>query len=174
MVIWTQGCSKACKNCFNPETWSNKKHLQLSPEQIFNYIKENMPDGVTLTGGDPLEQPQELLVLLRLIDTLNLPKGIIVFTGYTIDELYILGNDYVKCLDYIDLLIDGRFVDSLKCKNGLRGSINQNFHYLSDKLKQDEIEIDQKIEIGFINDKIYVTGFPDTKIYLKKFGVKFN
>ena len=38
-VLWTQGCSKGCKNCFNPETWNFEKNIILSIEEIINIIK---------------------------------------------------------------------------------------------------------------------------------------
>ena len=75
-VLWTQGCSKGCSDCFNPLTWSVKENISLTPNQIFELIKNYDIDGVTITGGDPLEQPEELLELLILLEGLNLSKGI--------------------------------------------------------------------------------------------------
>ena len=63
-VLWTQGCSKGCLECFNPETWSNNIFKELSPKQIFELVKNFEVDGVTISGGDPLEQEVELLELL--------------------------------------------------------------------------------------------------------------
>jgi len=103
-TLWTQGCSKGCVNCFNPETWNNRDNIILSPLEIFEYIKDFELDGVTITGGDPFEQEDELLELLILIDKLNLSKGVIVFSGFTYDE--IRDNKIrEKCCDYIDVLL---------------------------------------------------------------------
>jgi anaerobic ribonucleoside-triphosphate reductase activating protein len=78
-VLWTQGCSKGCSECFNPETWSNNIFKELSPKQIFELIKNFEVDGVTISGGDPLEQEDELLELLMLLSTIRLSKGLFYF-----------------------------------------------------------------------------------------------
>ena len=169
-VLWTQGCSKGCSECFNPLTWSFKRNISLTPEEIFELIKNYDIDGVTITGGDPLEQ-EDILSLLMLISTLDLRKGVILFTGYSIDEI---NKDFLlrKSLSYIDVLIDGRYEKDKKISSGLRGSENQNILYFSDKIKPDEIMIDQEIEVGLRDDKIYVTGFPNiSRKILRELGV---
>ena len=170
-VLWTQGCSKGCKNCFNPETWSFEKYKSLTPLEIFELIKNSNVSGVTITGGDPLEQPEELLELLVLLEGLNLSNGIILFTGYTIDEI---NKDFLlrKSLNYIDVLIDGRFEKDQRISSSLRGSENQNIIYFSSKIKEEELNIDQEVEVCLEGDKISVTGFPSVdRKFLKEFGV---
>jgi anaerobic ribonucleoside-triphosphate reductase activating protein len=171
-VLWTQGCSKGCKNCFNPETWSFEEYKLLTPLEIFELIKNSNVSGVTITGGDPLEQPEELLELLRLLKSLNLSNGIILFTGYTIDEI---NKDFLlrKSLDYIDVLIDGRFEKDKRISSSLRGSENQNIIYFSSKIKEEELNIDQEVEVGILDSEMYVTGFPSiSRKILKSLGVR--
>lgn len=166
-VIWTQGCSKGCKGCFNPLTWTFEGS-KISSNILFQLIKESNCSGVTLTGGDPLEQPDELLELLLLLKDLNLKDGIILFSGYTLEEIKNIGGSVLECLNYVDLLIDGRYVSELFVNDSLRGSSNQNFYFFSDKLKEKEILIDHSIEVG----KNYITGFPHfNKKILKEYGV---
>jgi anaerobic ribonucleoside-triphosphate reductase activating protein len=107
-VLWTQGCSKGCSECFNPETWSTNIYKELSPRQIFELIKNFEVDGITISGGDPLEQEDELLELLMLLSSMRLRKGIILFSGFTRAEI---SSNIIreKCLSYIDVLIDGRY-----------------------------------------------------------------
>jgi anaerobic ribonucleoside-triphosphate reductase activating protein len=171
-VLWTQGCSKGCKNCFNPETWSFEGYKLLTPLEIFELIKNSNVSGVTITGGDPLEQPEELLELLVLLESLNLSNGIILFTGYTIDEI---NKDFLlrKSLDYIDVLIDGRFEKDKRISSSLRGSENQNIIYFSSKIKEEELNIDQEVEVGILYSEMYVTGFPSiSRKILKSLGVR--
>jgi anaerobic ribonucleoside-triphosphate reductase activating protein len=132
-------------------------------------VKNANCNGVTITGGDPLEQPEELLELLKLLYSLDLEKGIILFTGYTMDEINKIGGSVRECLGYIDLLIDGRFENINKISSSLRGSSNQNFFYFSDKIKEDELFFDQEVEIHLRDDILLVTGFPqiDKKILLE-------
>jgi organic radical activating enzyme len=54
-VLWTQGCSKGCKECYNPETWKFEGK-DILVDEIFELIDSYNVDGITLTGGDPLEQ----------------------------------------------------------------------------------------------------------------------
>ena len=168
-VIWTQGCSKGCKNCFNPATWNFEPNLLLDVKEIFELIKESNVSGVTISGGDPLEQPDELLDLLVLLKELDLEDGIILFSGFTWDEINTIGGSTLECLDYIDLLIDGKFIERLKVEDGLRGSSNQNFIYLSSKVSAESVEFDRAIEVS----RSFITGFPIIdKSYLKKFGIR--
>ena len=170
-VLWTQGCSKGCKNCFNPETWSTDLYKELSPRQIFELIKNFKLEGVTISGGDPLEQEEELLELLFLLKEIKLPKGIILFTGFSRNE--IRENPIrEKCLSYIDVLIDGRYEEELKTDSSLRGSSNQEFYFFSDKISREELFFDQEIELSLENDKIVMTGFPNvSRKTLKELGV---
>lgn len=162
-VIWTQGCTKGCKNCFNPSTWKFEG-LNILPIDIFNKIRAMNVTGITITGGDPLEQ-EDILELLVLLYGLNLSGGIILFSGFTIDEIN--NSNLRRCLNYIDVLIDGRYENELRISSGLKGSSNQNIIYFSDKVK--DLEYDQEIEIG----DGFLTGFPlIDKEYLKKMGIR--
>lgn len=172
-VLWTQGCSKGCKNCFNPETWNFEKNNILDVEEIFNIIESSDVDGVTITGGDPLEQWEEVSRLLFLLKEKDFKKGVILFSGYTFDEINNLGMSDLFFL--VDVLIDGKFEESKRISRGLRGSENQNIIYFSSKIKEEELNFDQAVEVGIFNDKVYVTGFPSiSRKFLKELGVNIK
>jgi len=158
-VIWTQGCTKGCKNCYNPETWSHYKNNLIPIENILEDIKNSSATGVTISGGDPLEQPMEIFSLLEKISLLDLKDGVIVFTGYTLEEIK-KDPQLESCLKYIDVLIDGRYIEEKRISSGLAGSSNQEFHFLTDKISRDNILIDQEVEIHFSSGLIQLTGFP--------------
>ena len=170
-VLWTQGCSKGCSECFNPETWSTNIYKELSPTQIFELIKNFEVDGVTISGGDPLEQEDELLELLMLLSTMRLRKGVILFSGFTRAEI---SSNFIReqCLKYIDVLVDGRYEKNLKIDFSLRGSSNQEFYFFSNKISKEELFFDQEIELSLESDKIVMTGFPYiSRKVLKDLGV---
>ena len=172
-VIWTQGCRKMCKNCYNPETWSHYRNNLIDIDLLVEEIKNSSISGVTISGGDPFEQPEELFYLLREIKQLDLSDGVIVFSGYTIDEIRVR-EELRKSLDYIDVLIDGLYIDEKRITNGLAGSSNQEFHFLSDKISRDSLQIDQEVEIHSLGDLIQITGFPlIDKINMKLKGISF-
>ena len=173
-VLWTQGCSKGCSECFNPETWSTNIYKELSPTQIFELIKNFEVDGVTISGGDPLEQEDELLELLMLLSSMRLRKGVILFTGFTRAEI---SSNFIReqCLKYIDVLVDGRYEKNLKIDFSLRGSSNQEFYSFSDKISSDELSFDQEIEISSLEGDIMMTGFPNiSRKILKELGVNLK
>jgi len=172
-VIWTQGCRKGCKNCYNPETWSHYRNNLIDIDLLVEEIKNSSISGVTISGGDPFEQPEELFYLLREIKQLDLSDGVIVFSGYTIDEIRVR-EELRKCLDYIDVLIDGLYIDQKRITNGLAGSSNQEFHFLTDKISRDSLQIDQEVEIHSLGELIQITGFPlIDKINMKLKGISF-
>jgi anaerobic ribonucleoside-triphosphate reductase activating protein len=172
-VIWTQGCRKGCKNCYNPETWSHYKNNLITIEEIIEEIKNSSATGVTISGGDPFEQPEELFYLLTKIKQLSLSDGVIVFSGYTIEEIRVR-EELRKSLDFIDVLIDGLYIDEKRISSGLAGSSNQEFHFLTDKISRDNILIDQEVEIHLLGDLIQLTGFPlIDKNNMKLKGISF-
>ena len=172
-VIWTQGCRKMCKNCYNPETWSHYRNNLVDIDLLVEEIKNSSISGVTISGGDPFEQPEELFYLLGKIKQLDLSDGVIVFSGYTIDEIRVR-EELRKSLDYIDVLIDGLYIEEKRITNGLAGSSNQEFHFLSDKISRDSLQIDQEVEIHSLGDLIQITGFPlIDKINMKLKGISF-
>ncbi len=172
-VIWTQGCRKMCKNCYNPETWSHYKNNLIPIDEIFESIKNSSATGVTISGGDPFEQPEELFYLLTKIKQLDLSDGVIVFTGFTIDEIRVR-EELNKSLDYIDVLIDGLYIEEKRISSGLAGSSNQEFYFLTDKISRDKIVIDQEVEIHSLGELIQITGFPlIDKINMKLKGISF-
>jgi anaerobic ribonucleoside-triphosphate reductase activating protein len=172
-VIWTQGCRKGCKNCYNPETWSHYRNNLILVDEIFESIKNSSATGVTISGGDPFEQPEELFYLLTKIKQLDLSDGVIVFTGFTIDEIRVR-EELNKSLDYIDVLIDGLYIEEKRISSGLAGSSNQEFYFLTDKISRDKIVIDQEVEIHSLGELIQITGFPlIDKINMKLKGISF-
>jgi anaerobic ribonucleoside-triphosphate reductase activating protein len=172
-VIWTQGCRKGCKNCYNPETWSHYRNNLILVDEIFESIKNSSATGVTISGGDPFEQPEELFYLLTKIKQLDLSDGVIVFTGFTIDEIRVR-EELRKSLDYIDVLIDGLYIEEKRISSGLAGSSNQEFYFLTDKISRDKIVIDQEVEIHSLGELIQITGFPlIDKINMKLKGISF-
>ena len=170
-VLWTQGCSKGCSECFNPETWSTVTYKEYSPIELFHIIQNFEVDGITISGGDPLEQEDELLELLMLLSSMRLRKGIILFSGFTRAEI---SSSPIReaCLKYIDVLIDGRYEKNLKLDFSLRGSSNQEFYFFSNKISRDELHFDQEIEISYLEGDIMMTGFPKiSRKILKDLGV---
>lgn len=131
IVIWTKGCSKHCTNCANPELWSVTGTRNTSPTDVAQIIKnicaENLVDGITFTGGDPLEQMDELLMLLKLIKPMV--GDVLLYTGYCYEDFPLLftSNQTDSLRRLVSVLVDGSYMDHLNDSVvPLRGSTNQN------------------------------------------------
>lgn len=127
-VIFFSGCDKNCKGCHNKDLQDFNAGIIRHVDDIINEILEeiDMIDGVTLSGGDPMCQRSGLFELCKGLKEHNI--NVWVYTGETYDELR--GTHILK---YIDVLVDGKFEESLKSeKIKYRGSSNQNIIYLNE------------------------------------------
>ncbi len=159
LVIFFQGCNQSCPDCFNPETHSFKEMNLLTAGEIFaGYLVDGI-EGITVSGGEPFEQPSGLFEILK---TAKKGYGLstVVYTGFTYK--YLAGkNDCKDLFEYIDVLIDGRY-DRSKQEESLlaRGSSNQNFYFLNDRYTIEDFLIPGKVEYTFSKDgSIARTGF---------------
>ncbi len=139
-VLFSQGCKHNCKGCFNPETHCFDGGELLDMDLIIKDIINNpMLDGVTFSGGDPLEQADKFAYIARNIKGAGL--NIWCYTGYKFEYIIEHKNErlgWAKLLDFIDVLVDGRFEEDNK-DDGLRfrGSSNQRI-----------IDVKKSLELG--------------------------
>ena len=105
--IWFVGCKHKCKGCSNPELWNINETSYVTIEQveklIRNVAKENVIDGFTITGGDPMEQASEIADLLEKVKDIS--EDVMLYTGYEIAEL--TSDMHKKLLNKVAVLIDG-------------------------------------------------------------------
>lgn len=162
-AIWMQGCSLKCKGCWNKSMHDFEGGFYIKTEDLIIQIKESIEKNnikcVTILGGEPLEQLDELLELMKLIKKLDI--GIILYTGYEKEEID--SSDKIKILDYADLLISGRYIEERRnINNHLFGSDNQVMDFLTDRYKNEEIINGTYVEIDIDeNGKIDMYGYPD-------------
>lgn len=139
-TIFTQGCPHHCKGCHNPQTHSFDGGSVVTDEQLLEKIKANpLLDGVTYSGGEPFCQAETLAELGKKIHSLG-NLDIVTYTGYTFEEL-LAGLDenpsWKALLEETDILIDGRFEESLKSYDvKFRGSKNQRYLDAKESLRQ--------------------------------------
>lgn len=141
-VIWTQGCIHNCPGCHNPETHSFRGGINVDVEVMKEKIKElEGQDGITFSGGDPMEQAEACAELSKY--SKNLGLNVWCYTGYTFEELlekakYISGiKDF---LDNIDVLVDGKFILAKKSYDVVfRGSKNQRLVDVKASLKNNKV-----------------------------------
>jgi anaerobic ribonucleoside-triphosphate reductase activating protein len=126
--IWFQGCSLHCPGCISADTWRPRRGrttVASALQAMRPWLRE--ADGVTISGGEPFEQPAALVALLAAIRA-TFDGDILVYTGF---ELGDLGEALRGAAGLIDALITGPYRSDLPQTLPLRGSDNQALHRLT-------------------------------------------
>lgn len=125
-VLFVQGCPHRCPGCHNPESHDFDGGEEMTVREIFDEIMKNPHlRGVTFSGGEPFCQVPALLELARLVRGAGL--SLMSYSGYTLEELRERHDPETdELLDMLDILVDGRYVESLRNLTLIyRGSENQ-------------------------------------------------
>lgn len=124
--FFVSGCTHHCKGCFNEETWDFNNGKPLTREKEQELLKEiNKKKKLSLLGGDPLDNLEGIFNLILKVKQHCPQTNIWLWTGYTIEEI-LKDKDKAAILLYIDVLVDGRFVESKKdLRLKYKGSSNQ-------------------------------------------------
>lgn len=163
-ALWLSGCSIQCEDCCNPHLFKRSSGTQWSiqklKEDILNSQKETQIEGISLLGGEPLDQSESLYNLLKTMHAQNI--GVMLYSGYYLNEIQ---EDPVKSkvLKFVDLLIDGPYLPSKRETNRRWvGSSNQSIHFLTDRYKNMDQEFQKKNQVELVLSKnaLSVHGFP--------------
>ena len=154
LSVFVSGCPHHCKGCFNEETWDYNYGTPFTEETItdITHILENhidIYDGITILGGEPLCK-ENISVVSKLVSEIISKFPILtiwIYTGYTLEEISKLyesspeeSSALHSILRSIDILVDGRFVESKKSlKLKFRGSSNQRIINVPETIKRKQI-----------------------------------
>ena len=142
VALFTQGCPYHCKNCFNPETWDFDKGTDWTKEtenKIIELLKPEYITRLTILGGEPLIERniEPLTALLKRVKGVYPNKRVWLYTGGNFE---VLEGLYEEIFQYIDILVDGRYIDDLRdYKLKWRGSSNQRIIDVQASLKSGDI-----------------------------------
>lgn len=150
VTLFVSGCTNHCFNCFQPETWDFDYGQPFTNETLRELLEALRPDyiqGLTLLGGDPFELSNQegLIELLREVKKQYPEKDIWSYTGFILDQDLLDGGrrhgPYTdEMLSYIDVLVDGPFIqDKKNISLKFRGSENQRVIDLKKSLKKQEV-----------------------------------
>lgn len=150
VTLFVSGCRNHCKDCFQSETWDfnfGKPFTDETQQLLIDMLKPNYIKGITILGGEPFEPENQpaLIKLLKNLKKIYPQKDVWCFTGFTLDkEIWgssrASGENAEKLLQYIDILVDGRFVSDLKNLNlKFRGSSNQRIIDVQKSIKNKQI-----------------------------------
>jgi anaerobic ribonucleoside-triphosphate reductase activating protein len=121
-TIWVQGCSIRCNGCHNVDTWDPAGGFDKSVDDLIKDIQaiEGL-DGVTITGGEPLDQIEPVY---ELCSKMFKKLSIFLTTGYTLEQLYY--RRMMKIVRVLDILCSGPFIKAMICDGQWKGSANQD------------------------------------------------
>ena len=121
--IYMAGCNHHCPGCHNPASWNPQGGEERTLDELMQVIAYNEAP-VTLSGGDPLQQPDGTRDLISRIKH-ELGYNVWCYTGYTWEEIV---NDpkLFKVVQELDVLVDGPFkMAERDISLRFRGSRNQ-------------------------------------------------
>lgn len=133
--IYCAGCPHHCKGCHNPNSWNIGNGRIVSVDELMKVILADEFSNVTFTGGDPLFQVEAFTSLAKRIKA-ETKKTIWCWTGYLYEDI-LEDKRLSMILPYIDVLVDGPFIESQKDTTlYFRGSSNQRVIYLKEKSEE--------------------------------------
>ena len=158
-VLWLQGCSLSCPGCFNPHTHSREAGDRVPIDEFRARLADASPgiEGLTVSGGEPLEQARALRALLERLRR-ETPLSVILFTGFTWQEVTATA-EMADVLPFVDVLVAGRYERAQRLARGLRGSENKTTHFLTDRYVEGDLEAVPAAEIAIVPEgDLVVTG----------------
>ena len=160
--IWFQGCSIGCAGCCNPEMQNALTGTPMTAKEIIDQVVTADADGLTLMGGEPLDQADELVSMLQGLKKIY-DRGIILFTGYTWQQVQ--ENARKKAVaELCDLVIAGPYMATRASqKRRWIGSDNQTTNFVSERYqgyKKSWPENKREIEIILRDGAIMINGTP--------------
>jgi anaerobic ribonucleoside-triphosphate reductase activating protein len=137
--IWMQGCSIGCEGCCSRDTWEPGGGGSLPVDTLLEWcrgIAPNGVDGITVSGGEPFDQPEALEELLRGLrcwrDIAQAQFDVLVYTGNSRRRIE---SRYRSHLDLIDVLVPGPYRAGVAADSPLAGSGNQRVWYVNDAVR---------------------------------------
>ena len=143
-TLWLQGCSLRCPGCFNPTTHAHAHGLLIPVDEVFASLAHppEPVEGITISGGEPLEQASPLLALLRRVRA-ETSLSVLLFTGLPWEQ----AKRHADLGSLVDVVLAGPYVVRHHLAQGLRGSSNKTIHLLTPRYTRADLEAVPAAEI---------------------------
>jgi anaerobic ribonucleoside-triphosphate reductase activating protein len=168
--IWLQGCGIHCPGCVSRDTWAQREDAFIDTARVLDWCHQGAetPDGVTISGGEPFEQPEALADLLAGLaawrNELGAEFDLLCYSGMSYRRLR---RDFAPILAQLDALIPEPFVDRLADAGPWRGSANQRLVMLSPlgraryaSAAEDPAAVSSALQISVDAGRIWFIGIP--------------
>ncbi|HEX6470510.1 MAG TPA: 4Fe-4S single cluster domain-containing protein [Streptosporangiaceae bacterium] len=175
--IWTQGCTIGCPGCLSRDTWDPDPGAAVPVSAVLGWLASlaGPVDGVTISGGEPFQQPEALAALLRGIHEWRAANAgqaapdVLVYSGYAFSRLARSPRTR-DLLALCDAVVAGPYVAGRGDGGPLRGSANQRLVPLTDlgHRRYDDLDavaagrsrIQVSVDTGPEGRRVYYIGIP--------------
>lgn len=158
-ALWVQGCRKSCEGCIAPTLRDTAGGRIVSTDELAEEIICSDCEGLSISGGEPFLQADELARLILTVRATRPDIGVIVYTGYFYEDL-LQDNDTDKLLNVTDILIDGEYVAAFDDGMAMRGSSNQRVLFLTDRYRPSDLPRRRTNRFIFSGGTMRMIGIP--------------
>lgn len=167
-IVWVQGCEIRCPGCILPEAWDARAGVVIDPEELAHLLLAR-PDieGVTVSGGEPTEQPEAVACLLRAFKAAG--RNTWLYTGRLLEDLVTTADPRLDLLlSYVDILVDGAFRrDEVGGAGVFRGSRNQRILSLTAAIPATRFaRAPRRVEVSVGTEGLLVVGIPEGAFFI--------
>lgn len=164
-VLWVHGCCFDCEGCLAKKMNNGDYKTAPADKLAEHFLSVKNTEGITISGGEAFLQAEALVEMVKLIRAKRPDYGVIIYTGFTIEELRDRKDASVDALiEQADIIIDGRYIKELDDGIPYRGSSNQRILMISDRYREAAKEYytpgTRNIEIKVTEKNIYMVGVP--------------
>lgn len=169
-AIWFQGCKRSCKGCMSPSSRPLDGGMLASIPKICEAVlAQNGLEGVTISGGEPFLQPEALNSLLTYLREKK-DLGVIIYTGYTIEQLSEKNDPHINNIlnSLADTIIDGEYVEELNDGASLKGSSNQRVIHLTARYRSSQPLYEgtkRDVEVHLSAGEAFLIGIPNKETW---------
>jgi len=165
--LWVQGCSIGCAGCMSRDTWDRGDKYAVSLNEVIDWCvsnADNGADGITISGGEPFEQPAALAALVDGLDdwrqSARRQFDILCYSGMSLMRLR---RDFAHILARLDALIPEPFQQRRPRGGSWMGSSNQPLILLSElgRIRFANVPTGQQIQVSLSDGKLFTIGIPD-------------
>lgn len=167
--MWFQGCSLACRGCLARDTWpidgGSAQAIDDLADRLASVIGSDGLDGVTISGGEPFEQPEALFGLLEAVRARTAGTGrevdLLCYSGLSERRLR---RQFPAVLDQLDALIPEPFTETQESGHAWWGSGNQRLVALSPLGRARYAEVpaagDAVMQVAVEDGRVWLVGVP--------------
>lgn len=170
--LWLQGCTIRCKGCVSQDTWPADPARAIPVKMLVDWCKRVAKegfDGITISGGEPFDQPKPLAALLQQLDAWRMSAGldfdILCYSGY---PLKTLEKQHARILAQLDAVIPEPYADGRPLGALWRGSDNQTLVPLSVRgraryetaIAAPQADSGKRMQVAVEDGRLWMIGIP--------------